>query len=814
MSRKQLFNFNNKTRSVYTERRISRSQVIAVIFIFAIWYILIGKELLTQLVTSNLEETEVTSKVYYDLPCSEANLARIISITLGETTDSEIMQDSLVDAAIEDSRWYAPYYEQTKEMGITSLKEENAFQLLSSQQFEKVLSEITSTPVNIRESDKLQLYEVIQIYVQVLNEKGLNKKGQSIEYQSLAMLMTPAEDAALSAWQVATNKGLFHFEGLVVEPLKDKTVQAACVKNEILGIMEIEQTSSELSECKIIEVKDKKAKFELVGRTFSYNNKVLKEEDVGKVGCLTVEDGSIKAFTTEMGQKVDTLLSISNQDIYLEKAGRLIYHGISIDDLTGKDQYKTLRDLTYGLKVAYREQNGEVTRLQVVGESPIKEIRVLLSQSSGDYLHESVQLVAKGDYDMLYAGKAESLKDGTRWDADQFSWQKKHSVIRFIPRTSEDRLQVKSLHSKGGEEDTPGYGGVIEVTKREEGYVLINEVDMESYVLGVLPSEMPSYYELEALEAQAIAIRTYGENCRQRGNFIAYGAHVDDTTASQVYNRIEPNDKVIEAVSNTKGLVLKFDGELINNKFFAASCGYTANSGEVWTWQNFPSNTPSYLVSRQQYLGEAVVNDLQKEENFRTFIQLSDEELDAFDEDSPWFRWHVTLSKEALSALIDPALEKLRLGNKSYIRYESKAGIETKEPVHDLGRLCHMEIMERGQGGNAMALKLEYEKVNVIIYTEYVIRSLFASNENQDLQVIRADQSVVSQLTLLPSAFFIIEEQTDEKGQLSGVKLVGGGNGHGVGLSQDGAQGMAKRGYQSDEILKHYYSDCEIVTEK
>ena len=94
-----------------------------------------------------------------------------------------------------------------------------------------------------------------------------------------------------------------------------------------------------------------------------------------------------------------------------------------------------------------------------------------------------------------------------------------------------------------------------------------------------------------------------------------------------------------------------------------------------------------------------------------------------------------------------------------------------------------------------------------------MIRKLFSSNENQGLTVIRSDGTQVHEMNLLPSAFFTIEEEKDQEEKIKNITLLGGGNGHGVGLSQDGAKGMAERGYRYDEILEHYYKNCEIVKE-
>lgn len=785
------------------KRKNSLSPGAAVIFLVAIWYMLIGKDVLPQVVknmqvASSKEVQE--EKIYYEFPCSEANFARIIALTLGE----EKGDSDQVDMS-ENELWYEKYYSTLEKLGVKSLKQEEAFNVLSSSKLKSVLQELFgSSTLNseVEKRDQLYLYEVIEAY-----NAALQAQNKSITYESLVILATPADEMQLEAWQLATDSGKFYFEGLVVDPLKNQTLNVAVWGEHLLGVMEIENTSTILKECKILQVTEGIVTFEVAGMTFSYEqNQVVTQNNVGTIGQLEITEGKVTNFMTETQQEIDTLVSISASEITLEKAGSFGYDQINVYDQTDVGCYTSLEALPYGIKVAYTTQEGKITSLQVIGQSLINAMRVVLT-SEGSYEQREVQLVGEADYDIIYENRASTLEVGTTWSSESFEWQSGSPTVRFVPR-ADSLLTINSI-VKG--ESAPSYKGTIEVTKTEKGYVIVNEVDLEDYVAGVIPSEMPTSYGIEALKAQAIAARTYAVASLTSSKFMTYGAHVDDTTASQVYNRIAANDAAYEAASATAGFVLKSEGQFISNKFFAASCGYTANFGEVWAGQSFPGNTPSYLISRQQYLGDRLVNNLQEEESFKNFIQLDAEDMDAFDEDSPWFRWQVTLSEEELEQLLMPSLKQLSTRYKGLITYESKAGIQTDAPIEDLGKIVSLEAKQRGQGGNLMILGIYAEKGNVMVSTEYLIRSLFASNAKQDLSVTRSNDTTVSQMTLLPSAFFTIEQAKDEQGSLQSITLFGGGNGHGVGLSQDGARGMAERGYIYKEILSHYYPEAELV---
>lgn len=781
------------------KRKESLSPVTIVFLLVAIWYVLIGKDILPKAIKNlKMDNTQevMQQKTYYEFTCSEANFARMVGLILGEE-----IEDTEEEA---ESLWYEKYYRVLEELGVKSLKKEEAFTPLSGKKLQQVVEELfdnSQLDPKLGNKEQLDLYEVVEAFSKVLEGQS-----QSITYETLTILATPSDELQLEPWQLASDKGKFYFEGLVVDPIKNQTLQVAVWNDYLLGVMEIKETGSVLKGCKIVSIEEEKISFEIAGQSFTYElGQELPISSVGEVGEIKIEEGKVTAFNKEVSQQVDTLVSITKDSILLEKAGSFAYDEVSVYDQTDVGTYTSLESLPYGVHVAYTVSENKITSLEVIGQSLGNAIRVVLT-SSGNYVQKEVTLVGRSDYDLIYEGKASTLAKGTVWNSETFDW-KEDKVVRIVPRTD----SVLTLNSLVKGQEAPSYKGILEIKKTDEGYILVNEVDLENYVAGVIPSEMPTSYEIEALKAQAVAARTYAAASLSSSKYMAYGAHVDDTTASQVYNTIPANETSYKAARETAGLVLKSEGKLISNKFFAASCGYTANYGEVWAGQNYPGNSPSYLVARQQYLGDQLVDDLQNEEDFKSFIELTAEDVDAFDETSPWFRWQVQLSKEELEGLIMPALKKIGNSQPNLVSYESKAGKKLEAAPSDLGEISKLKVEKRGEGGNLMVLGIYCEKGNVKVSTEYLIRSLFASNSQQGLTVIRSNQSKVEQMSLLPSAFFTIEEKQDDSGNLQSVTLIGGGNGHGVGLSQDGANGMAKRGYTFKEILSHYYKSCELV---
>ena len=110
---------------------------------------------------------------------------------------------------------------------------------------------------------------------------------------------------------------------------------------------------------------------------------------------------------------------------------------------------------------------------------------------------------------------------------------------------------------------------------------MINELLLEEYLYAVVPSEMPASYPLEALKAQAVCARTYAYARILHAGLPEYGAHVDDSTAFQVYNNILENAQTTKAVRETKGELLWYGQELADTYYYSppAAMERTRRSG-------------------------------------------------------------------------------------------------------------------------------------------------------------------------------------------------------------------------------------------
>lgn len=386
-----------------------------------------------------------------------------------------------------------------------------------------------------------------------------------------------------------------------------------------------------------------------------------------------------------------------------------------------------------------KEQN-IITEKAPAADNP--DIRVLIMTDGYTHVtHPQVCLSSVSGLVITYGEEQEEYPAGTQvWiSPDDVRFQKGN--IRVQAKQGE--VVMESLHRGYG---TPAYSGVIELRATAEGIAVVNELPVESYLCRVVPSEMPSSYEHEALKAQAVCARSYAY--RQMGSYAypEYEAHVNDSTEYQVYGNSAPSESARLAVEETKGEVVCSGGQIVTTYYYSTSCGRTTSMA---AWGTEETQENAYLRC----------------------VEVKGEEGD-YERDLPWYRWETAVSVQEMSARI---------------------GINTKT---DVGLLYNLEVSKRGPGGVALQLKAEGNKGSVVVETENKIRRALGGG---GYTIRKQDGSTAAGSTLLPSAFFTIERSGDT------FVIRGGGFGHGIGMSQNGANEMAKCGKNYKEILGFFY---------
>lgn len=267
----------------------------------------------------------------------------------------------------------------------------------------------------------------------------------------------------------------------------------------------------------------------------------------------------------------------------------------------------------------------------------------------------------------------------------------------------------------------------------------VEERELENYVEGVLAGEMKNDWPLEALKAQAILARTFVLKFVQEKESQYQGADIStDIEEAQAYDASAVNERIQQAVEETRGLVLSCEGELPYAWFHAHSGGMTeyARAGLGWE-KDEPAYTQPSRGTEPEQLSDAKENQQ---------LQAAAE----WKADFTFAEWTAACQKQG-------------------VQVEPHAGSQ-------------LQISQRGESGRAVTLEIDGQSVNAA-----------------DLRLALGSTKMRS--TLLTSLKI-------ENGK---VHMAGKGYGHGVGMSQWGAYGMAQEDKSAEQIIKHYFQKVEIA---
>ena len=342
-------------------------------------------------------------------------------------------------------------------------------------------------------------------------------------------------------------------------------------------------------------------------------------------------------------------------------------------------------------------------------------------------------------------------------------------------------IGIKDLKRAGKDAQ---YRGQIELVCPKEGYFhIVNSLEVEEYLKGVVPNEMPVHFGLEALKAQAVAARNYVLSPRVKAS---PNYDVVDSVASQVYFGANTEKELSDrAVNETRGIVAIYNWDLILALYSSTAGGYTESYHNAFSdpkTRVFPAQPKPYLTGVPDYEDFGVLNDDENAEKFYTSKPHS------FDTKSSYYRWEREWTQEELQKEIQ-----------DHIAAQSAAGFV--HPAVNKGeiidKITGLKVLKRGVSGKIMQIEIQTDLTKYTVEKELVIRRLFTVKGKA-----------------LPSANFVIKEESDDEGNLNNIKIYGGGYGHGVGMSQYGAGYMATHLHKSfDEILKHYYQGITLSTE-
>lgn len=408
---------------------------------------------------------------------------------------------------------------------------------------------------------------------------------------------------------------------------------------------------------------------------------------------------------------------------------------------------------------------------------------VRIGLSYGSSAAESVTLSAEGGFSVKVEGYAEepvnldvnelvfsvsdnSLHAATLFGAEIASAQE-NVKIRIQPIIPEENILFA---------DKP-YRGEFEIYANKDGKItVINLLDLEDYLRGVLPSEVYASWPMDALKAAAVAARTYALRSTMSSSHTASGFDLCATTHCQVYSgQSKEHERTDQALKETAGLILKYKNTLASTPYHSSNGGYTESASAAWG--SDASEYPYLTTVFTPY------------EDYRNV---------------PNGKWEsVILEDELLSYIAPTYLSRLTDGIKDldYTR-ESSGYIESMTVTDGAGN----KLVLKTSGSVRSFFGTLVKSANFDIARAYVPDDTITPV----LSVISADGEY--DLTGIGGYTYLA---ADGEHTTNGVKSVlvfdGCGYGHGVGLSQFGSRCMADAGFSYKEILETYFPGTDLV---
>ena len=550
-------------------------------------------------------------------------------------------------------------------------------------------------------------------------------------------------------------------------------MSSACIYMSQMIKSRYQDTSSEISIYKnvyVTNIEDNTITANMYGNIKKFNSGKIAEDVTGCLCDITVEDGKIVGVNTKTDVVSGKVLSVSQDSVEIEG-----YGSVKLDeDFIMYEKGNSLISNYSSIIVGYALQDFIVADGEVCGaikNKPLQadNIRVIIKTSGfrDIFFDETVFCADSGMIVETGEGSYETAPgEAVVFNADTEDFNQ--GRIRLIPKSGE--IQFQSVNRGVG---TPSYGGTLEVSRYDEGIVVVNEVAIEDYLKKVVPSEMPSGFNLEALKCQAVCARSYAYTELSNNYYSAYGAHIDDSIQFQVYNNSPRADSTDAAVDATAGQVLSYNGEVVKTYYYSTSCGSTT---DVTLWGNTTENYPYFVAECVGGIDKGLTLTIESE--FNTFIK-SENEAD-YDYDCTLYRWSMEESVKEIS--------------EGFARSTGK----------NVGNITDIEVLERVNGGAAVKVKVTGDKGETVIDSESAIRAAFG-NANVDMNT----KSGTTRYANLPSTFCVFEKVTEGK-KLTGFKITGGGYGHGIGMSQNAANKMAESMTYA-QILEFFYRGTTLT---
>lgn len=346
---------------------------------------------------------------------------------------------------------------------------------------------------------------------------------------------------------------------------------------------------------------------------------------------------------------------------------------------------------------------------------------------------------------------ANKKKIFTRWNATPIKIRLTQRGFGFLKKVDYHRIYIKPFKRQNIVVNGKPYRGTIEIFEDKFGKLtIVNKVDIESYLYSVIKAEMLITSPIEALKAQAVVARTYAMKNIDKFRD-AYGFGLTADVRSQVYAGVSSEHPLaIKVVDNTRGLVITYKKELIST-YYHSACGGSTLDSRHWLGKKV-----EFLKSKSCKWCNAYKN----------------------------YKWELDIPYEKLKNLLRLDGKKLKNIDNLQVKNSQDGRLKTLIVNHSSGKIS-----------------LSGAKLRKLMGPSTMRSTMAFQQESSSVKITNPDESAIMDIL----------SRFSKPSNSRVLSLKGQGFGHGVGLCQWGAKGLAKQKKSFKQILQYYYSDVDIV---
>lgn len=385
--------------------------------------------------------------------------------------------------------------------------------------------------------------------------------------------------------------------------------------------------------------------------------------------------------------------------------------------------------------------------------------------------------------------------------------------IIFISDTRNSRFQISDALNGFIDFGDRTFRDKIEFVKNNSTLTAVNVISVDEYLYSVVPSEMPNTWNTEALKAQSVVCRTYALSDARNHSSSEYD--VCDKVHCQAYNGTSSEtEQTTSAVNQTSGIIMYYNGKIINAVFHSSSGGHTEDSENVWT-------------EKTEYLrGVPEINETDSKQWTRNYKLSEIDNLLSGKNINIGKTTRIYVGNLSNSGRVNSLIIEGNLG-----KHEIK-GEEIRTFFSSLkgGSLESRNFTVANSGEN---YSINKQQNNVSNPLNTSVLTLQSADSRQTISLNRLPAiNNMGQMSNISTPVYIQSKDSMEiynhqinnfntntnslsdsftgNVESDSVVFIGKGFGHGVGMSQHGANGMAQMGYTYEQILKHYFSAVDI----